>query len=227
MNPFFGVVIAAFLLGERGFLVDAQKLATELVGDPIGANMFMLGAAWVPGWMRSMDSAASAFIKNETRLQKLSAKPSEIVRRQLRVTPYPHEDAGWIAREAGAELGEHDLPRAALGRELEHEGMGPAGAQPLHHAVIHGFAAGEELFGGFLGPALGLHGCENHVASLSVKSYGGGCQPLKTKANTRPRMASASVSGRPAALPSGLRRTFVATVKVSVSPLPKSMRRVS
>ena len=60
-----------------------------------------LGAAWVPGWMRSMDSAASAFIKNETRLQKLSAKPSEIVRRQLRVTPYPHEDAGWIAREAG------------------------------------------------------------------------------------------------------------------------------
>ncbi|MBV9331416.1 MAG: amidohydrolase family protein, partial [Alphaproteobacteria bacterium] len=48
-----------------------------------------LGASWVPGWMRNMDSAALAFVKNEERLQKLSAKPSEIVRRQVRVTPYP------------------------------------------------------------------------------------------------------------------------------------------
>lgn len=77
-----------------------------------------LGAAWVPGWMRSMDSAAGAFIKNEARLQKLSAKPSEIVRRQLRVTPYPHEDAGWIAREAGAEvcMFSSDYPHVEGGR---------------------------------------------------------------------------------------------------------------
>ena len=77
-----------------------------------------LGAAWVPGWMRSMDSAASAFIKNETRLQKLSARPSEIVRRQLRVTPYPHEDAGWIAREAGGEvcMFSSDYPHVEGGR---------------------------------------------------------------------------------------------------------------
>ena len=47
-----------------------------------------LGAAWVPGWMRAMDSAAHAFRRNETRLQKLSALPSEIVRRHesLRTT---------------------------------------------------------------------------------------------------------------------------------------------
>jgi predicted TIM-barrel fold metal-dependent hydrolase len=77
-----------------------------------------LGAAWVPGWMRSMDSAAGAFVKNETRLQKLSAKPSEIVRRQLRVTPYPHEDAGWIARESGAEvcMFSSDYPHVEGGR---------------------------------------------------------------------------------------------------------------
>ena len=48
-----------------------------------------------------MDSAAQAFMKNETRLQKLSAKPSEIVQRQLRVTPYPHEDTGWIIKNSG------------------------------------------------------------------------------------------------------------------------------
>jgi predicted TIM-barrel fold metal-dependent hydrolase len=77
-----------------------------------------LGAAWVPGWMRSMDSAAGAFIKNETRLQKLSLKPSEFVKRQLRVTPYPHEDAGWIIRNAGDEvcLFSSDYPHVEGGR---------------------------------------------------------------------------------------------------------------
>lgn len=63
-----------------------------------------LGAAWLPGWMRSMDSAAHAFLRNEDRLQNLSAKPSEIARRQLRVTPYPHEDTGWIVQNSGSEM---------------------------------------------------------------------------------------------------------------------------
>jgi predicted TIM-barrel fold metal-dependent hydrolase len=77
-----------------------------------------LGASWVPGWMRSMDSAAGAFIKNETRLQKLSMKPSEFIRRQLRVTPYPHEDAGWIVRECGPEVAmfSSDYPHVEGGR---------------------------------------------------------------------------------------------------------------
>src|SRR5258705_12793808 len=59
------------------------------------------GASWVPGWMRNMDSAHSAFYKNEERLQKMSLRPSEFVRRQVRVTPYPHEDAGWIIANSG------------------------------------------------------------------------------------------------------------------------------
>ena len=58
-----------------------------------------LGASWLPGWMRAMDSAAGAFVKNEERLQQASLTPSEFVRRQLRVTPYPHEDAGWIIEQ--------------------------------------------------------------------------------------------------------------------------------
>jgi predicted TIM-barrel fold metal-dependent hydrolase len=63
-----------------------------------------LGAEWVPGWMRSLDAAAHAFKRNEVRLQKLSARPSEIVSRQFRVTPYPHEDAGWVVSQAGPEV---------------------------------------------------------------------------------------------------------------------------
>jgi predicted TIM-barrel fold metal-dependent hydrolase len=77
-----------------------------------------LGASWLPGWMRSMDSAAHAFMRNEERLQKLSSKPSEIVQRQLRVTPYPHEDVGWVIRNAGEQvcLFSSDYPHVEGGR---------------------------------------------------------------------------------------------------------------
>lgn len=77
-----------------------------------------LGASWVPGWMRSMDSAAEAFRRNEVRLQSLSALPSEIVRRQVRVTPYPHEPAGWIVEHCGAEVPmfSSDYPHVEGGR---------------------------------------------------------------------------------------------------------------
>ena len=65
-----------------------------------------------------MDSAAHAFVKNEERLQKLSARPSEIARRQLRVTPYPHEDTGWIINNSHEEmcLFSTDYPHVEGGR---------------------------------------------------------------------------------------------------------------
>jgi predicted TIM-barrel fold metal-dependent hydrolase len=76
------------------------------------------GASWVPGWMRSLDSAADAFRRNEERLQRLRAKPSEIVREQVRVTPYPHEDAGWAIEQGGEEvfLFSTDFPHVEGGR---------------------------------------------------------------------------------------------------------------
>ncbi len=63
-----------------------------------------LGASWLPGWMRNLDGAAMAFSRNEERLQKLSMKPSEFIKRQVRVTPYPHEDVGWLIANAGEEI---------------------------------------------------------------------------------------------------------------------------
>ena len=76
------------------------------------------GASWVPGWMRNMDSAHNAFYKNEERLQKMSLKPSEFVKRQVRVTPYPHEDTGWIIANSGDEvcLFSSDYPHVEGGR---------------------------------------------------------------------------------------------------------------
>ncbi len=77
-----------------------------------------LGASWVPSWMRFMDSGAAAFMKGEERLKRLSASPSEIVRRQFRVTPYPHEPTGWIIENTGPEvcLFSSDFPHVEGGR---------------------------------------------------------------------------------------------------------------
>jgi len=77
-----------------------------------------LGASWVPSWMRFLDAGAAAFMKGEERLQKLSAKPSDIVRRQFRVTPYPHEPTGWIIENTGDEvcLFSSDFPHIEGGR---------------------------------------------------------------------------------------------------------------
>jgi predicted TIM-barrel fold metal-dependent hydrolase len=77
-----------------------------------------LGASWLPSWMRYLDAGHSAFFRHEERLQKLSMKPGDLVRRQLRVTPYPHEDAGWIIANAGEEvcLFSSDYPHVEGGR---------------------------------------------------------------------------------------------------------------
>ncbi len=76
------------------------------------------GAGWIPSWMRYLDSAFEAFARHEARLQRLSLRPSEYVRRQIRATPYPTEDVGWIVREAGAEipLFSSDYPHVEGGR---------------------------------------------------------------------------------------------------------------
>ena len=101
-----------------------QTLATMIIDGVLDrfpelkVGVIEQGASWVPGWMRSMDSAALAFLRNEERLQHLSLKPSEFVRRQVRVTPYPHEDAGWIVENAGEEvcLFSSDYPHVEGGR---------------------------------------------------------------------------------------------------------------
>jgi predicted TIM-barrel fold metal-dependent hydrolase len=76
------------------------------------------GASWVPSWMRFMDSAYDAFRKREERLQALRLRPSEYVRRQVRVTPYPAEDIGWIVEQSGDEicLFSSDYPHVEGGR---------------------------------------------------------------------------------------------------------------
>jgi predicted TIM-barrel fold metal-dependent hydrolase len=77
------------------------------------------GAIWVPSWMRQMESAFEAFARHEERLQALSLRPSEYVHRQIRFTPYPTEEVGWIIEQAGADLCmfSSDYPHVEGGRK--------------------------------------------------------------------------------------------------------------
>jgi len=76
-----------------------------------------LGASWVPSWMQFIDAAYDAFGKEE-RLKRLSAKPSEIIKRQFRATPYCHENVGWIIQNGGEDVAlfSSDYPHREGGR---------------------------------------------------------------------------------------------------------------
>ena len=76
------------------------------------------GASWIPSWIRFMESAFEAFRKKEERLQKLSLRPADYVRRQVRATPYPAEDVGWTVEHSGDEvcLFSSDYPHVEGGR---------------------------------------------------------------------------------------------------------------
>ena len=60
--------------GEKPELVDATDLATQLLGDSIASNLFMLGYAWQKGWvpmsldalMRAVELNAAAVEMNKT-----------------------------------------------------------------------------------------------------------------------------------------------------------------
>ena len=99
------------------------------------------GAAWVPSWMRTMESGFEAFRKSEERLQRLALRPSEYVRRQVRATPYPAEDVGWIVEQAGDEicLFSSDFPHVEGGRnpikrfEASMQGLSEAQKQRFYY----------------------------------------------------------------------------------------------
>jgi predicted TIM-barrel fold metal-dependent hydrolase len=102
----------------------AQTLATMIFDGvlerfpALRIGVIEQGAVWVPSWMRQMESAIDAFGRHEERLQALSLRPSEYVRRQVRFTPYPTEDVGWIIAQAGPDvcLFSSDYPHVEGGR---------------------------------------------------------------------------------------------------------------
>ena len=107
----------------------AQTLATMIfdgVLDRFGdlrIGVIEQGAIWVPSWVRQMEAAFDAFSRHEERLRALSIRPAEFVRRQVRFTPYPTEDVGWIIEQSGPEVAmfSSDFPHVEGGRKsIEH-----------------------------------------------------------------------------------------------------------
>jgi len=98
-----------------------------------------LGATWVPGFLRQLEAAVQAFGRHEERLQKLALKPSEYVTRQVRVTPYPTEDVGWIIRNGGASvcMFSSDYPHIEGGRNPY--GRFQNSTRDLHEDLLDGF----------------------------------------------------------------------------------------
>lgn len=76
------------------------------------------GCIWLPSWMKQMESAFDAFVRHEERLQNLTMRPTEFVERQIRVTPYPTEDVGWVTDQIGPNilLFNTDYPHVEGGR---------------------------------------------------------------------------------------------------------------
>lgn len=102
----------------------AQTLATMIFDGvlerfpALRVGVIEQGAVWVPSWMRQMEAAFDAFSRHEERLRALSMRPSEYVRRQIRFTPYPTEDVGWIIDQSGPEvcMFSSDYPHVEGGR---------------------------------------------------------------------------------------------------------------
>ena len=107
-------ISAAPLQALSMFIFDG---VLERFGD-LKVGIIELGAVWVPSFMRQLEAAFDAFERHEQRLQKLSMRPIDYVRRQIRVTPYPTEPTGWIIENSGPEICmfSSDFPHVEGGR---------------------------------------------------------------------------------------------------------------
>ena len=128
----------------------AQDFLTALVLDGVfernprlRCGVIELGGTWLPGFMRVLDQAGSNFKKSEPLLGELTLKPSDYLRRQVRVSLFAFEDAGWLIEQAGEELlmFASDYPHPEGGRDpigrfeasLDARGMGPAARARFYH----------------------------------------------------------------------------------------------
>jgi len=63
-----------------------------------------LGANWLPATLMNLDMGVSLLGKFDQGLKALSLKPSDYIRRQVRVAPLHTEDTGWILRNVGQDI---------------------------------------------------------------------------------------------------------------------------
>ncbi len=88
-----------------------QVWLTAMVYDGVFARFPMLrggiieaGAGWAPEFLRELDLGFRSFGRTDPYLKAMAMKPSEFIRRAVKFTPFPGEDAGRMIRDGGADL---------------------------------------------------------------------------------------------------------------------------
>jgi predicted TIM-barrel fold metal-dependent hydrolase len=62
------------------------------------------GAGWAPEFLRELDLGFKSFGRTDPYLKAMPMKPSEYIRRAVKFTPFPGEDAGRMIADGGADL---------------------------------------------------------------------------------------------------------------------------
>jgi uncharacterized protein len=119
----------AEILGAKDFMVVyqwAERFLSMLVLDGVlerhptlRGGAIELGAGWVPSMLHRLDHAVDIWQRSEPRLAEFVRTPTEQAAAQLRFTPYPFEDVGWMCAQADPSLFlfSSDYPHAEGGRD--------------------------------------------------------------------------------------------------------------
>ena len=119
----------AEIIGSKDFMVVyhwAERFLSMLVLDGVlerhptlRGGAIELGAGWVSSMLRRLDHAVSIWQRSEPRLGEFQRTPSEQASAQLRFTPYPFEDVGWMCAQSDPALYlfSSDYPHAEGGRD--------------------------------------------------------------------------------------------------------------
>ena len=119
----------AEIIGSKDFMVvyqSAERFLSVLVLDGVlerhpllRGGAIEMGAGWVPAMLRRLDHAVDIWQRSEPRLATFERAPSAQASAQLRFTPYPFEDAGWLCTQSDPALYlfSSDYPHAEGGRD--------------------------------------------------------------------------------------------------------------
>lgn len=121
--------VGAEIIGAKDFMVvhhAAARFLSVLVLDGVlerhptlRGGAIEMGAGWVPGMLRRLDHAVEIWQRSEPRLSTFERLPSVQASDQLRFTPYPFEDVGWLCGQSDPALYlfSSDYPHAEGGRD--------------------------------------------------------------------------------------------------------------
>jgi predicted TIM-barrel fold metal-dependent hydrolase len=128
-RPAAEMFTGAEIIGAKDFMVVyqwAERFLSVLVLDGVlerhptlRGGAIELGAGWVPSMLRRLDHAVAIWQRSEPRLGEFTRTPSEQAADQLRFTPYPFEDVGWMCAQSDPSLFlfSSDYPHAEGGRD--------------------------------------------------------------------------------------------------------------